>query len=335
MTSRRQILGMAAAALAAVAMLATGFAGAARAATQIKIGWTTADTPKDPYAIAAHEFAKALEKVAPGEFEVKFFPNRQLGDEKEMLEGLSFGMLDAAIITNAVIANIEPSFQLNDMPFLYANEQQAYDVLDGPIGQELMKKLEAKNIIGLGWAEGGFRHMLNNAKPVKAPDDVKGVKYRVMQNPVFVEMFNALGGNAVPMAWGEVYTAVQQGTIDGLEIPVAVVAANKYPEVVKYLSLTKHTYSAIGVLLSKKTFDSLSPELQAKVREAGKLAIDAQREQSQANTQEIIASIKAAGMQVNEVSDPAAFRKLVKPVYDQFKPKIGEELFEKALKAVE
>lgn len=335
MTSRRRFLRSAAAAMAVVAALGLGFAGTARAATQIKIGWTTADTPKDPYATAAHEFADALEKVAPGEFDVKFFPNRQLGDEKEMLEGLSFGTLDAAIITNAVIANIAPSFQLNDMPFLFANEQQAYDVLDGPIGQEMMKKLEAKNIVGFGWAEGGFRHMLNNAKPVKTPEDVKGVKYRVMQNPVFVEMFNSLGGNAVPMAWGEVFTAVQQGTIDGLEIPAAVIAANKYPEIVKYLSLTKHTYSAIGVLMSKKTFDKLSPELQEKVREAAKMAIEEQRKKNQANTEEIIASIKEAGMQVNEISDPAAFREMVKPVYDQFKPKIGDELFDKALKAVQ
>lgn len=335
MISRRHILRAGAAVLAAVAALGLGLAGTARAATEIRIGWTTADTPKDPYAIAAHEFADALEKVAPGEFTFKYFPNRQLGDEKEMLEGLSFGTLDAAIITNAVIANIAPSFQLNDMPFLYANEQQAYDVLDGPIGQEMMQKLEAKNIIGFGWAEGGFRHMLNNQKPVTTPDDVKGVKYRVMQNPVFVEMFNSLGGNAVPMAWGEVYTAVQQGAIDGLEIPAAVIAANKYPEVVKYLSLTKHTYSAIGVLMSKKKFDSLSPELQEKVREAAKMGIDAQREKNQANTGEIIASIREAGMAVNEVSDPAAFRDLVKPVYEQFKPRIGEELFDKALKAVE
>lgn len=334
MISRRLILRSATMAFAAAAALGLGFTGPASAATDIKIGWTTGDTPKDPYATAAHEFADAIEKVAPGEFTFKFFPNRQLGDEKEMLEGLSFGTLDAAIITNAVIANIAPSFQLNDMPFLYANEQQAYDVLDGPIGQEMMKKLEAKNIIGLGWAEGGFRHMLNNAKPVKTPDDVKGVKYRVMQNPVFVEMFRSLGGNAVPMAWGEVYTAVQQGTIDGLEIPAAVIAANKYPDVVKYLSLTKHTYSAIGVLMSKKTFDGLSPELQEKVREAAKMAIDAQRKKSQTNTEEIIASIKEAGMQVNEISDPAAFRELVSPVYEQFKPKIGEELFDKALKAV-
>jgi tripartite ATP-independent transporter DctP family solute receptor len=312
-----------------------GLAAPALAATQIKIGWTTADTPKDPYATAAHEFAAALGKVAPGEFEVQFFPNRQLGDEKEMLEGLSFGTLDAAIITNAVIANIEPAFQLNDMPFLYADETQAYSVLDGEVGQELMAKLEEKGIVGFGWAEGGFRHMINNAKPVTTPADVEGVKYRVMQNPVFVEMFRSLGGNAVPMAWGEVYTAVQQGTVDGLEIPVAVVAANKYAEVTKYLSLTKHTYSAIGVLMSKKTFDGLSDEQQAQVREAAHMAIGEQRKQSQANTADIITSLKEAGMAVNEVENPAAFRALVGPVYEQFKPKIGEALFDKALMAVE
>jgi tripartite ATP-independent transporter DctP family solute receptor len=190
----------------------------------LKFGWTTAAGATDPYAITARQFKKALEEVAPGQFEVQFFPSRQLGDEKEMLEGLSFGTLDTAVITNSPISRIALPFQVNDMPFIYANKQQAYKVLDGPIGQELMKILEAKNIIGFGFAEGGFRQMINNVRPVFSPDDVAGIKWRVMPNPVYIGMFRALGGNAVPMAWGEVFTAMQQGTIDGLEIPIAVIS---------------------------------------------------------------------------------------------------------------
>lgn len=313
---------------------ATAFAAGVQAATTLKIGWTTSDGAQDPYAIAAREFAAALEKVSPGEFEAKLFPNRQLGDEKEMVEGLSFGTLDVGIITNAVIANIEPAFQLNDMPFLYANEEQAHKVLDGPVGQKLLKKLEAKGIIGLGFAEGGFRNMINNAKPVATPADVEGVKYRVMQNPVFIQMFQSLGGNAVPMAWGEVYTAVQQGTIDGLEIPVAVIANNKFAEVTKYLSLTKHTYSALGVLISKKTFDKLSNAQQAAVHKAAEMAIAAQRQQNATNITALLDKLRDQGMKVNDIEAAAAFRGKVGGVYDKFRGKIGPDLMDEALAAV-
>ena len=314
-------------------LFTSGVANAAGVA--IKIGWTTSDGAKDPYAIAAREFANALEEVSPGTFTVKFFPNRQLGDEKEMLEGLSFGTINAAVITNAVVANTVPAFQLNDMPFLYSNEAQAHKVLDGEVGQELMKKLEKKKIIGLGFAEAGFRNMINNKRPVYEPADVRGVKYRVMQNPLFIKMFSALGGNAVPMAWGEVFTAVQQGTIDGLEIPVAVIHSNKFADVTKNLSLTRHTYSALSLLYSKRSFDKLSSEQQASVRKASRLAIDRQRQKVATNTLDIIENLKAQGMEVNDIKDPSMFRNLVGDVYEEFKPKIGAVLFDKALAEVQ
>jgi tripartite ATP-independent transporter DctP family solute receptor len=322
------------AAIATLALVAIA-APLGAAEVTLRMGWTTSDGAQDPYAITARRFAEALERQAPGVFDVKFFPNRQLGDEKEMLEGLSFGTLDAAVITNAVIANVEPAFQLNDMPFLYASEAQAHAVLDGPVGQELLGKLASRKIVGLGFAEGGFRHMINNIRPVAAPDDVAGVKYRVMQNPVFISMFDSLGGNAVPMAWGETYTAVQQGTIDGLEIPVAVIFSSKYADVAKYLSLTRHTYSALGLLVSARVFDRLSPERQAAMRAAAAEAVAAQREDVARNTATIIADLKTAGMQVNDVTDPAAFRARVGGVYEQFKPSIGPALFDAALAQVQ
>ncbi|WP_372053874.1 TRAP transporter substrate-binding protein [Tistrella mobilis] len=327
--TRRTLLG---AALGLGALVATLPAMAAD--VTLKLGWTTSDGATDPYAIAARDFAAALEAEMPGVFEVKYFPNRQLGDEKEMIEGMSFGTIDGGIITNAVIANVEPAFQLLDLPFLFANEAQAHKVLDGDVGQELMGKLRNRGIIGLGFAEGGFRHMINNTRPVANPDDVSGVKYRVMQNPVFLEMFSSLGGNPVPMAWGETYTAVQQGTIDGLEIPVAVVQANKFSEVTKYLSLTRHTYSALGLMISKRTFDKMTKEQQDAVLRAAPKAIAAQRAEVAENTTKIIEELKAAGMTVNEINDPAAFRAKVTGVYDRFKPRIGAELMDKTLAEV-
>jgi tripartite ATP-independent transporter DctP family solute receptor len=300
----------------------------------IKFGWTTSAGPTDPYAIAARQFQKALDEVAPNQFEVQFFPNRQLGDEKEMLEGLSFGTLDAAVITNAPIASIESAFQVNDMPFLYAGREQAYKVLDGEIGHTLMKKLADKNIVGFGFAEGGFRQMINNVRPIHMPADVEGIKWRVMQNPVYIGMFRALGGNAVPMAWGEAFTAVQQGTVDGLEIPIAVIQNNGYYEVTQYLSLTNHTYSALGMLMAEKTWNKLTPGQQESVEKAMRMAIEREREMNEANIQKLLVKLKEEGMKVNKVKDPAAFRAKVKSVYEEFRPSIGPELMDKVMSAV-
>jgi TRAP-type transport system periplasmic protein len=308
--------------------------GVVHAKNVLKMGWTTSDGPTDPYAIAARQFQQALEEEAPGQFDVQFYPNRQLGDEKEMLEGLSFGTLHMAVITNAPIASIEPAFQINDMPFLYADEAQAHGVLDGPSGQELLKKLESKKIVGFGFAEGGFRQMINNVRAVEEPKDVEGIKWRVMQNPVYLGMFRALGGNAVPMAWGEVFTAVQQGTVDGLEIPLAVILNNGYHEVTKHLSLTNHTYSALGMLMSQRTWEKLSKEQKEAVQRAARKAIERQREINAANEKEIKTKLQGHGMQINAIKDPAAFRAKVKPVYDEFKPSIGADLFDGVLKAV-
>lgn len=293
----------------------------------IKLGWTTSDGPTDPYAITARQFAEALEKEAPGQFNVEFYPNRALGDEKEMLEGLSFGTFHMAVITNAPIASIEPAFQINDMPFLYADEAKAHAVLDGEVGQKLMQKLESKNIIGFGFAEGGFRQMINNVRPIQTPAEVEGIKWRVMQNPVYIGMFRSLGGNAVPMAWGEVFTAVQQGTIDGLEIPIAVIQNNGFYEVTKNLSLTNHTYSALGVLMSKKTWKKLSEEQQQAVKRAARTAIEKERAINKENIKVLVEKLKQEGMAVNAIKNPAAFHKKVAPVYEEFRSSIGDDIF--------
>ncbi|MDZ4126411.1 MAG: TRAP transporter substrate-binding protein, partial [Hydrogenophaga sp.] len=275
-------------ALAASACLTFGTAAQAQTPTVIKLGWTTSDGPQDPYAVGARAFKSAVERDSGGRIEVQLFPNRALGDERQMLEGMRFGTVDAGIITNAVIAQLEPAFSVNDLPFLYATEAQAHKTLDGEIGKELGTKLAGKGIVLLGFMEGGFRNMINNKRPVTTPADVQGVKYRVMQNPVFIDMFTSLGGSAVPMAWGETFTAVQQGTIDGLEIPLAVIESNKYFEVTKFLSLTNHTYSAIGLVISKRTLDKLPGDLRKAVQTAANSAIAMQRQVAAADARKTL-----------------------------------------------
>lgn len=319
-----------------VAMAATvALTGAVHAAEiELKLAWLTADSPADPYAITAHAFKKELEAALPGRVEVQLFPNRQLGDDKEILEGLQFGTIDMGVITNAVVANVEPTYQLVDLPFLFGSAEQAHKVLDGEVGQELATNLRRAGVVSLGAAEGGFRNMINNTRPVRTPDDVIGVKYRTMQNPVFIEMFSSLGGSPVPMAWGEVFTAMQQGAVDGLEIPTSVVDSNNYAEVTKYLSYTRHTYSAIHLLMSERTFDRLPEDVRQAVLAAGRAAIAEQRLTVAAAEAEVAAALVAKGMTINDIDDVGAFRAKVAPVYQRFEPSIGADLLNRALQAV-
>ena len=318
------------------AILSAGLTAAsvAQAATVTRLAWTTADSEVDPYAIAAHYFQEELEAAAPGQFEIKFFPNNQLGNDTDMLQGMQFGTLDAGVITGTQLGTLDKSFQLLDLPFLFKDRDQAHEVLDGEVGQELFARLEKQGLIGLGFGEAGFRHVINNKRPVQAPGDLQGVKLRVQPSDLFIASFRALGANPVPMAWSDAYMAVQQGTVDGLEIPLAVIYANKYADVVKYLSLTNHTYNALPLLMSKQAFSRLSSEQQNAVRTAARKAIERQRAEVAKNEQALIEKIKAKGMAVTEIADTGAFRDEVRPVYEEYRPRIGEDLVDRAMELV-
>ncbi|NYT76079.1 TRAP transporter substrate-binding protein [Alcaligenaceae bacterium] len=314
--------------------VATAISGAAMAETTWKIGWTTPDAPSDPYAMTAHYLAEELENAAPGKFKLQNFSNHQLGDETEMLQGLQLGTLDAAVITGTFIGNIVPSFQLNDLPFLYGSYEQAHKVLDGKAGDIMFKQLTDKGIVGLGFAQAGFRHVINNIRPINTPEDLKGIKLRVQPSDIFLDSFRALGANPVPMAWSEVFTAVQQGTIDGLEIPIPVIYSSKMTEVNKYLSLTNHTYNALAVVVSKQSFNRLSSDEQQAVRNAARAAITRQRKTTSENEAQILQKIKDTGMQVNEVADLSLFRDRVSTIYDKYRKTIGSEVMDAALAQV-
>jgi len=301
----------------------------------IKIGWGSTDGLKDPYAIGARAFKAALEADPNGQsFDVQLYPNRQLGDEKAMLEGIRMGLIEAGVITNALVAQTESAFLLNDLPFLYSSEDEAYALMDGPVGETLAKKLNAKGVTVVGYMGGGFRSMVNNVRPVVTPPDVSGVKYRVMQSPIYIGMYESLGGSPVPMAWGETYTAVQQGALDGLEIPPSVIDAAKYYEIAKYLSLTNHTFSVLHLVFNKRFLDRLAPEQRQAILDAGHKAALEQRQASDQIATEVIATLKEKGMEVNEIKDPAAFREKVAPVYERFRKDIGSELLDQALAQV-
>ncbi len=321
--------------LSALAAVVISSGTAVAAEFNIKLGWVTPDSKVDPYAIGANAFKRLVEERSAGRIEVVTYPNRQLGDERQLLEGLRFGTVDAGVIVNAVVSQLEPAFQINDLPFLYGNEKQAYAVLDGRPGEILAEKLSGKGIVVLGYMEGGYRSMVNNVRPVETPQDVTGVKYRVMQNPVYIDMFSRLGGNAIPMEWGETFMAVQQGTIDGLEMPIALVDAAKYYEVAKYLSLTKHTYSVANLLMSKRSFDRLPDDLKQIVRDAARDAVAEQRVRQQEVESATVDGLTARGMQVNQIQDVTQFREAVRPIYEKYRKAIGSDLMNEALAIVQ
>ena len=322
-------------ALGAAALLTTPGLPQAQNRTVLRIGWTSGDGAQDPYAVGARAFKAALEQRVGERVDVQLFPNRALGDERPMLDGMRLGTVDMGVITNAVIAQVEPAFQLCDMPFLFGSEEQGHRVLDGAIGQQLKARLEARGVVPLGYMEGGFRHMINNVRPITRPEDLRGIKFRVLQSPIYIEMYRALGGNAVPMAWGETFTAVQQGAIDGLEIPLGVIDQNKYYEVTKYLSLTGHIYSMIGLLIAKRNLDRLPAEVRIAVVEAGAEATRAQRTANAEATKGFRDSLARQGMQVNDVVDKTVFRRGVLPMYESFRGQIGSDLVRDALAAVQ
>jgi tripartite ATP-independent transporter DctP family solute receptor len=316
------------------AMALLGTPGVAVAQSVLKLGWTTSDSALDPYAVGAKIFKEEVERASNKQIVIQLYPNRQLGDEKQMLEGLRFGTVDLALVTNSVVAQLEPSFQLFDLPFLFSNEGQAHKVFDSEVGKAMSAKLEPKGIVNLGYTEGGFRQMLNNKKPVTTPSDIQGVKYRVMQNPMFIEMFSRLGGSAVPMAWGETFTAVQQGTIDGLEGATSVFYASKFQEVTKYLSMTNHNYSVVELLASARVLKKLSPEQQNLIKEAAARTVVAQRKEAAGLSAKALEMMKKDGVQVNTISDVAPFRVAMAPIYDKARGVVGEKLMDQTLRMV-
>jgi tripartite ATP-independent transporter DctP family solute receptor len=300
-----------------IALLATTALGASAETLTIKLGWATSDGATDPLAVTARAFKQAVEKRSNGTVQVQLYPNRQLGDEKQVLEGVRFGTVDAAVITNAVTAQVEPAFGVIDLPFVFENQAHAWKVLDGPVGADLSKRIAGKGILVLAYTEGGFRSMLNNKRPVAQPQDMGGIKMRVMQNPVYIDFVNSLGGAAVPMAWGETVTAIQQGTIDGLELPIALVEPLKVNEFIKYLSLTQHTFTVYELIVGKRLFDKLTPEQRGWFTEAAKDAAAEQRKFMAIETPRAMLALEKLGMKINPISDVTTFRKQVKPVYDK------------------
>ena len=277
---------------------------------------------KDGFHIAALKFKELVEARTKGAVKVEVFPNASLGDERTLIEGMQIGTIAMGVITNGPVANFLPEIAAFEMPFMFASPEEAYKVLDGPVGQKVLAKLDAINLKGLAYAERGFRNLTNSKKVVKTPADMAGLKIRVMENPVYIDTFKTLGTNAVPMAWTEALTALQQGTIDGQENPINVIYSFKLNETQKYLTMTKHSYAPALFLMSKKVFGSFNKETQDILVKAAQEAAVHERKWNAEQLTEQLKALKEKGMQITD-PDTAAFQAAVKPVYDKYGPKFG------------
>lgn len=280
-----------------------------------------------PYYFGIDKFREIVKEKTNGKIDVQIYHSGQLGSERDMIEGLGMGSLDLAAVSSAPVSSFVPKIAVFDLPYLFASREQAYKVMDGPIGQQFFEELKNNHIVGLAYFENGFRNITNNKKPIVKPEDLKGIKIRVMESPVPIATFSAVGANATPMAWGEVFTALQQGTIDGQENPLPVIYTQKLFEVQKYLSLTEHFYAPALFLMSDAMYNKLSPEEQKIVMDAAKEAAEYERQVSMQQANDFVSKCENEGMKINEV-EKAPFIEAMKPVYSKFEAEFGKELIE-------
>src|SRR5213078_3164707 len=221
------------------------------------------------------------------------------------------------------VPNFVPEVAILDIPFLFRDYAHARGVLDGPIGKEMLKKFESKGLVALAWGENGFRHMTNNKRPVNAPEDLKGLKMRTMENPIHIQAYKQFGILPTPMAFTEVFTALQQGTVDGQENPLSVISAAKLDQVQKYLSLTGHVYSPAVFLMNKAQWDKLSAADQQAFSAAAREAVKANRARIDEDEKRAVGDLRAKGMAVVDTLDKTKFQAALKPVYDDFSKRFG------------
>src|SRR5947207_3336987 len=308
-------------------MMAILTAEGAHAQTALKMNISVAQNSH--YGVAIDAFAREVEKRTNGRYKIQNFYAGALGAERESIEGIQLGTLDLTMTSTGPVPNFVPEVAILDIPFLFHDYAHARAVLDGPIGQDLLTKFDAKGIKALAWGENGFRHMTNNKHPVNTPDDLRGLKMRTMENPIHIEAYRQFGILPTPMAFTEVFTALQQGTVDGQENPLSVITAAKLEQVQKYLSLTGHVYSPALILMSKAQWDKLSPADKQAFSEAAKEAIKANRARIDDDERRAVGDLRAKGMNVVDTLDKSKFQAALAPVYADFAKKFGQENIDK------
>lgn len=310
-------------------------AGNEQASTEkrvIKLAHMSPELPDDPYHMFALQFKEAIEEKTNGRFEVELYPAGVLGKDRELIEGLQYGTVDLAVITSSPMGNFVPAFQTLDLPFLFDNWDHVLRFLESDSAEELYKETESAGIITFGLIGRGPRSVTNSGKPIQSVEDLKGMKIRVIESPIFVDTFTALGAAPQAMSWGEVFTALQQGTIDGHENSLATINNERVYEVQDNVTLTEHIFAFTTAHASKTFWDTLSAEDQKLFKETAKeITLNISKSQVEAE-QGFLGRLKDAGMNVYEI-ERVPMREMVKSVYDKFAQTNTDKYF-KAIEAL-
>jgi tripartite ATP-independent transporter DctP family solute receptor len=321
---------------AGAALGALGWAG--RAAAQAKLVLKASDVHPAGYPTveAIQAMGKKLDAATGGRITVQMYASMQLGGEKEAIEQAQIGALQLARVSVGALGPVVDDLNVFNLPFLFRNTAHMQKVIDGPIGQELLDKVTNNpnaKLVALCWMDAGARSMYDTKKSIKSIDDLKGLKFRVMGNPMFVDMMNDLGGNGVAMGYDQVFSALQTGVVDGAENnPPSFVFDNHY-QVAKHFTLTEHLIVPEILVLSRRSWDGMSADDQALIKKVGREAQGEERVLWDAYEKKAFDKMKEAGIDVEQVSDKAAFQAAVKPVWDKYGPKYAELI--KRIQAVE
>ena len=307
--------------------LGLGFTMGALAQTTMKISISIAQNSHQ--GVAIDTFAKEVEKRTQGRYKIQPFYSGSLGGERESIEAVQLGTQELTFSSTGPVPNFVPEARILDIPFLFRDKTHARAVLDGPIGQDMLAKFEPKGFKALAWGENGVRHMTNSKRAVNSPDDLKGLKMRTMENPVHIAAYKGFGIVPTPMAFPEVFTALQQGTVDGQENPLSVIMAAKFDQVQKYLSLTGHVYSPGIFLMGKAAFDKLSAADKTAFLESAKEGAKANRARVDEDDAKGVAELKSKGMSVVENVDKSKFVAALVPVNAEFEKQFGKAEIEK------
>ena len=307
--------------------LALGLVAGAAAQTVVKIGYAT--TKESHYGVGSTVFCDEIEKGTQNRYKCQHFPSSALGGEREMTEAVQLGTLDIVNTSTGPIGNFVPEVKIVDIPFLFRDYDHARKVMDGPIGQDILSKFPSKGIIALGWTENGFRHMTNNKRPIVKPADASGLKMRTMENKVHMDGYRTFGILPTPMAFPELFGALQQGTVDGQENPIPVILASKFAQVQKHLSLTGHVYSPALLLMAPRTWTKLTDADKKVFADAAKKAGAAQRKKVNDDENTGIAQLEKDGMAVVKTVDGTAFREALTPAYANYAKEFGAENIKK------
>lgn len=288
--------------------------------------------------IAGLAFKEDIEAKSDGKIKVELYPNGQLyASDREAVEAVQLNNIEMTVVATPTMATFAPEFSIFDLPFLFDSREAAYKAMDGDLGKALNEKVDEIGLVNLGYGENGFRHLLNSKHPIEKPEDMKGLKMRVMENKVYEDMFNTLGANSSPLAFGELYSALQQGVYDGMDNPISLVSSMKFYEVQEYMTLSGHTFAPLVSVINKEYFEGMPEDLQEILQESMTNVYNkTQRETTQNQDEEKLGELEKE-LEINELTpdQKQAFVDALQPIYDKYSGDIGEDLIDMARAANE